>query len=141
MCGRRSSTPKQRSVRVPGLLLGTLSLAALASAFKGFNSAEFNLILVLCVAIVGAYVYMHYTFAVPSKYISLEDACSVDRSCDAARVSSMLSEDRGDALALRSRARLLGGSSSWEPNAHLDRGGSPGRCPLPGAVGSVGRLG
>jgi len=65
-----------------GLLLGTLSLAALASAFKGFHSAEFNVLLLLCAGIVGAYVYMHYAFALPSRYISLEDACRVDRACD-----------------------------------------------------------
>jgi len=75
-----------------GLLLGTLSLAALASAFVGFDSIAFHALLVLSALVIAASVYFHRTFAVPSRYISLEDACWVDRSCDES-MRSMISED------------------------------------------------
>jgi len=76
-----------------GLFFGSLSLAALASAFEGFRSVEFSALLVLSMLVVLAHFYYHYHFAVPSEFISLEDACELDMKCDEEEVAAALVED------------------------------------------------
>jgi len=75
-----------------GLQLGSLSLAALASAFVGFDSWEFYALVALCGLVVGASVYFKRAFAEPSRYMPLEDAVALDRDSDAA----LLAEFRED---------------------------------------------
>mmetsp|Transcript_94675 Transcript_94675/g.287636 ORF Transcript_94675/g.287636 Transcript_94675/m.287636 type:complete len:488 (-) Transcript_94675:339-1802(-) len=77
-----------------GLVLGTLSLAALASAFVGFGSGEFNALLALALLVLLVYSRLHYQYAVPSKFMSFADACKLDRMCEKdPRIASMLEED------------------------------------------------
>lgn len=65
-----------------GLLLGTLSLAALASAFVGFHSVAFYSLMVLSALVLFVIFYYGRIFAVPSRYTSLEDACLADKLCE-----------------------------------------------------------
>mmetsp|Transcript_5778 Transcript_5778/g.17045 ORF Transcript_5778/g.17045 Transcript_5778/m.17045 type:complete len:870 (+) Transcript_5778:135-2744(+) len=76
-----------------GLVLGTLSLAAVASAFVGFHSGEFVALLVLAVLIVLLYSVMHRHFAVPSRFLSFADACKLDRHCEGLGIACQLVED------------------------------------------------
>lgn len=78
-----------------GLLLGTLSLAGLASAFVAFHSVEFYSLLVLSAVVVAFHYYYHCYFAIPSRWLSLEDASTLDRKCEASDVdlSALLRAD------------------------------------------------
>jgi len=73
-----------------GLLIGTLTLAALFYDLPDSN--YFYALLVLSVLIVGTHAYYLHHFASPSRYLSLEQASKVDQRCDVS-VLDMLRED------------------------------------------------
>jgi len=64
-----------------GLVLSSLSLAALASAFVGFDTVEFYALVILAGLVSASYIHFHKVYIVPSRHLSLEDACAVDRLC------------------------------------------------------------
>jgi len=65
-----------------GLVLGTLSLAALASAFEGFDSPEFVALLVLAGMVLIAYSMLCRRYGKPSRFLSFADACKLDRKAE-----------------------------------------------------------
>merc|ERR1719469_918331 len=71
-----------------GLFLSILSLAGLASAFVGFDSHEFSILLLLSCLVIASYAYFYKTYYVSSKFTSLEDACDFDLNCDAEVLAS-----------------------------------------------------
>lgn len=86
-----------------GLLLGNLALASMAPRYV---SIEFFLLLLLaCLVVFMQWLFFVY-FAVPSNYLSLEDARQIDKACDAAILSVMKDDYYIDPVIKNNRSRF-----------------------------------
>jgi len=76
-----------------GLLLSTLCLAGMSSAFVGFDAVGFQALLLLSGLVILATIYFERVFARPARFMSLEDAQSVDALDEAMAIVKSFRED------------------------------------------------